>query len=138
MEGQQKAFSLLGSPKAKEALDVSRESEPLRKKYSETLNGTSMLFARRLVEAGVPFVTVFWNEDPGLKSKCKSAGGIRGRQAYGTSDKVTAYPDVNPAATEDIAKTAYYAMGVDDIVQDGPERGPAPILTDGAPLFDLF
>ena len=39
---------------------------------------------------------------------------------------------------EDIAKTAYYAMGVDDIVQDGPERGPAPILTDGAPLFDLF
>jgi uncharacterized protein (DUF1501 family) len=31
--------------------------------------------ARRLVEAGVPFVTVFWKENEGLKAKCKSAGG---------------------------------------------------------------
>jgi uncharacterized protein (DUF1501 family) len=35
----------------------------------------SLLLARRLVEAGVPFVTVFWMEDEKIASKCKSAGG---------------------------------------------------------------
>ncbi len=31
--------------------------------------------ARRLVEAGVPFVTVFWKEDERTAKQCKSAGG---------------------------------------------------------------
>jgi hypothetical protein len=35
----------------------------------------SLLMARRMVEAGVPFITVFWKEDEGLHKKCKSAGG---------------------------------------------------------------
>ena len=35
----------------------------------------SMLMARRLVEAGVPFVTVFWKGDPKLDTLCKSGGG---------------------------------------------------------------
>jgi uncharacterized protein (DUF1501 family) len=36
----------------------------------------SLLLARRLVEAGVPFITVFWMEDQQrLAKKCASAGG---------------------------------------------------------------
>jgi uncharacterized protein (DUF1501 family) len=35
----------------------------------------SMLMARRLVEAGVPFVSVFWMEDPKLERLCLSGGG---------------------------------------------------------------
>ncbi len=35
----------------------------------------SMLLARRLVEAGVPFVTVFWKDDRELDTLCKSGGG---------------------------------------------------------------
>jgi uncharacterized protein (DUF1501 family) len=31
--------------------------------------------ARRLVQAGVPFVTVFWKEDESIAKQCKSAGG---------------------------------------------------------------
>jgi uncharacterized protein (DUF1501 family) len=31
--------------------------------------------ARRMVEAGVPFVTVFWKEDESTAKQCKSAGG---------------------------------------------------------------
>jgi uncharacterized protein (DUF1501 family) len=31
--------------------------------------------ARRLVEAGVPFITVFWKENEALHKKCASAGG---------------------------------------------------------------
>ena len=34
-----------------------------------------MLMARRLVEAGVPFVTVFWKENKELDKLCKSGGG---------------------------------------------------------------
>jgi uncharacterized protein (DUF1501 family) len=47
----------------------------MRERYGQTINGTSLLLARRLVEAGVPFVTVFWMEDEKLDKKCKSAGG---------------------------------------------------------------
>lgn len=72
---QEKAFSLLASARTKDAFDLSQEPEALREEYGATLNGMSMLMARRLVEAGVPFVTIFWNEDPNLKSKCRSAGG---------------------------------------------------------------
>jgi uncharacterized protein (DUF1501 family) len=35
----------------------------------------SLLLARRLVEAGVPFVTVFWMENEQIAPRCKSAGG---------------------------------------------------------------
>src|SRR5262245_24702686 len=34
-----------------------------------------MLLARRLVEAGVPFVTVFWKGNPELDRLCNSGGG---------------------------------------------------------------
>jgi uncharacterized protein (DUF1501 family) len=58
------------------AFDVAQEAPELRQRYGETINGMSLLLARRLVEAGVPFVTVFWkeNEDK-LAKKCASAGG---------------------------------------------------------------
>ena len=72
---QQKAFSLLTSRETKAAFDLQAESEAVRQKYGNTITGTSMLMARRLVEAGVPFVTVFWKEDKELDKLCKSGGG---------------------------------------------------------------
>jgi len=72
---QHKAFSLLGSTSAAQALDIALEPDHTRKRYGETINGMSLLMARRLVEAGVPFVTVFWKENEKLASQCKSAGG---------------------------------------------------------------
>jgi hypothetical protein len=69
---QQKAFSLLSSQGAKNAFDVSQEPASLREKYGETVNGMGMLMARRLVEAGVPFVTMHWlyNYDEDKKRGC--------------------------------------------------------------------
>lgn len=55
------AFSLLMSGKTLNALDLSREPQLLREKYGTTLFGQSCLAARRLVEAGSKFVTVFWD-----------------------------------------------------------------------------
>lgn len=72
----QRALSLLSSSQTTEAFDLSREPEALRQRYGETVNGMSLLAARRLVEAGVPFITVFWRGDPDrLNKKCASGGG---------------------------------------------------------------
>ena len=55
------AFSLLTSDKLRSALDVAREPAQLREAYGMTLFGQACLAARRLVEAGSKFVTVFWD-----------------------------------------------------------------------------
>jgi hypothetical protein len=54
----QRAFRLLTSPQARAAFDLAREPEPLRDRYGRNTFGQSCLLARRLVEAGVRFVTV--------------------------------------------------------------------------------
>ncbi|MFO0820353.1 MAG: DUF1501 domain-containing protein [Pirellulales bacterium] len=73
---QERAMSLLLSAGTTEAFDVSRESEALRERYGNNVNGMSLLAARRLVETGVPFITVFWRGDPDrLNKKCASGGG---------------------------------------------------------------
>jgi hypothetical protein len=56
------AFSLIGSAKVRTALDLRREPVALRESYGMTLFGQAALAARRLVEAGSRFVTVFWDE----------------------------------------------------------------------------
>ncbi len=55
------AYSLLTTNKMRAALDVSREPLAVRERYGATLFGQSCLCARRLVEAGSKFVTVFWD-----------------------------------------------------------------------------
>ena len=59
---RQMAWSLLSSPKLDEALNIQSESNAERENYGMTLFGQSCLLARRLVEAGSKFVTVFWDE----------------------------------------------------------------------------
>ena len=44
-----------------------------------------------------------------------AGGGIQGGQTYGASDKVAAYPSDKPVSPEDIAKTIYYAMGIENL-----------------------
>lgn len=54
---QAKALSLVSSATAAEAFDLSKEPDTVREKYGRHSWGQSHLLARRLVEAGVPFVT---------------------------------------------------------------------------------
>jgi uncharacterized protein DUF1501 len=216
---QERAFSLLTSPQLKTAFDLSKEPLTVREKYGPTLNGMSVLMARRLVEAGVPFITVFTKEDPKLDALCKSGGswdthgnnfnclrshllpefdryfsalledlhdrgllddtlvlvssemgrqpkigdvrsggvqgagrdhwthcmsvllaggGIRGGQTYGTSDKVAAYPADKAVGPEDIAKTVYYAMGIDNLEAYDREGRPFDLMPGGSALRELF
>jgi hypothetical protein len=59
----QRAFALLASPAVTRAFDLSQESLRLRERYGMNVHGQAVLQARRLVEAGVPLVTVFWQND---------------------------------------------------------------------------
>lgn len=72
-----RAMSLLVSSGTAAAFDVSDEPESVRRRYGESVNAMSLLLARRLVEAEVPFITVFWlghGIGTPLAKKCKSAG----------------------------------------------------------------
>jgi uncharacterized protein (DUF1501 family) len=216
---QEKAFSLLTAPRTRSAFELDREPSTIRERYGLTLNGQSMLLARRLVEAGVPFVSVFWMEDLNLDKLCKSGGGwdthgsnfhclkthllpefdrcfstllddlhqrglleqtlvqvnsemgrmpkigdprsggakgagrdhwthcmsvlfagggIRGGQTYGASDRIAAYPADRPVAPEDVAKTVYYAMGIDDLQAEDREGRRFDLLPEGEPIKGLF
>ncbi len=55
---QRKAIEVLTSSRARGAFEISREPDRVRQRYSTSLFGTSLLVARRLVEAGVTFVGV--------------------------------------------------------------------------------
>jgi hypothetical protein len=216
---QERAFTLLQSPRVKAAFDLSKEPLAVRERYGMTLNGMSALMARRLVEAGVPFVTIFSKEDPKLDKLCNSGGswdthgnnfnclrehllpefdryfaalledlherglleetlvlvnsemgrkpkvgdprsggvkgagrdhwtncqsvlfaggGIRGGQTYGASDKVAAFPTDRAVAPEDVTRTVYYAMGIDDLEAVDREGRPFQLLADGAVIKELF
>lgn len=74
---QERALRLLSSSRTTQAFDVTQEPASIRERYGHTVNGMSLLLARRLVEAEVPFITVFWlghGIGSPLAKKCKSAG----------------------------------------------------------------
>jgi uncharacterized protein (DUF1501 family) len=58
-----RAFSLLASPAVSAAFDLTKEDPKTRERYGLNIHGQAVLQARRLVEAGVPLVTVFWQND---------------------------------------------------------------------------
>ena len=57
-ENYQQAVSLITSPEALRAFDIQKESKEVRDAYGRSALGQRALLARRLVEAGVPFVTI--------------------------------------------------------------------------------
>jgi hypothetical protein len=60
---QQEAFRLLGTSAVRQAFDLSQESPATRDRYGRNIHGQSVLLARRLLEHGVPFVSVNWHND---------------------------------------------------------------------------
>ena len=216
---QERAFDLLASSGTVNAFDIKSEPLALRERYGQHINGMSLLMARRMVEAGVPFVTVFWKEDEGLHKKCKSAGGwdthgnnfnclredllpqfdqcfsafledlaarglldetlvlvtsemgrmpkvgdrrsggplgagrdhwtacmsvlmagagIKGGQVVGETDARAELPKDRPIYPEDITKTVYYAMGIDNLDAKDRLGRTYNLLEEGKALTELF
>jgi uncharacterized protein (DUF1501 family) len=63
----ERAFDILHSASAGGAFDLTQEPDAMRDRYGRNPHGQSVLQARRLVERGVPLVTVFWPSD-GIKN----------------------------------------------------------------------
>jgi Protein of unknown function (DUF1501) len=82
----ERAYSLISSPKAREAFNIGAEPKEIRDEYGRNAAGQRMLMARRLVAAGVRFVSLQyggWDLHAGI------AGGMRTQmpafdQAYST------------------------------------------------------
>lgn len=76
-EFHSRAFSILTSNTARSAFDLSQESEKTRDAYGRNRVGQGLLLARRLVEAGVRFVTVRgyvssgWDHHPEVFSRLR-------------------------------------------------------------------
>lgn len=52
-------YDLISSPEAQKAFDIQREDDAVRERYGRNSFGQRALLGRRLVEAGVPFVTLY-------------------------------------------------------------------------------
>jgi len=60
-----KAIGMLTSDRVRQAFQIADESAEMRDRYGRTTYGQSCLLARRLVEAGVKFVTVYFSNSIG-------------------------------------------------------------------------
>jgi Protein of unknown function (DUF1501) len=57
------AFAMLNNARAARAFDLSLEPKPVRDLYGDSKFAQSLLLSRRLVEAGIPLVTVNWDDE---------------------------------------------------------------------------
>jgi hypothetical protein len=63
----ERAYEMLRSAATGSAFDLTEEPDEVRDRYGRNPHGQSVLQARRLVERGVPLVTVYWPND-GIKN----------------------------------------------------------------------
>jgi hypothetical protein len=72
----QRAYGLVSSEKARAAFDINAEPAKLRDEYGRNAAGQRMLMARRLVEAGVRFVTLHyggWDYHNGITANTRAS-----------------------------------------------------------------
>jgi len=73
-EFYQRAYAMISSPAAREAFDIHKETQATKDMYGTSDAGPRFLLARRLVEAGVRFVTVSyggWDMHAGIEGSMK-------------------------------------------------------------------
>lgn len=110
----EQALGMLTSDKARQAFDLSQESEATRDRYGRHKWGQRALLARRLVEAGTSFVTMYMNNPdiPGTqKNRIHSnwdIHAINGDLYYDLSVRMPPFDRAVSALIEDI-----YARGLD-------------------------
>jgi hypothetical protein len=223
----EQAYRLLDSEAVRRAADITREPLPIRERYGfgpdplavgegggggngaelgvgRQMRGQNLLLARRLVEAGVPFVNVYdfrqqgqnWDahfrcanqhkthllpladqslsaliEDldgrgllettlvvamgefgrtprinaeggrdhwPDCYTVLMAGGGVRGGAVYGASDRIGAFPSVDPVTPGDLAATIFWRFGLDPAGEVHDRAGRPHRLATGEPLRRLF
>ena len=86
---RERAFRILSSEAARRGFDMSHEPERTRERYGRNSLGQSLLLARRLVETGVNFVTVYDGQFNGQEANWDSHQNLfpRHRQLLARSDR---------------------------------------------------
>jgi hypothetical protein len=86
---QERALALISSDSVRRSFDIAQESPKVRDRYGRHLLGQSLLLARRLVEGGVNFVTVFDGQHNGQDANWDSHQTIfpRHRQLIPPADE---------------------------------------------------
>jgi hypothetical protein len=118
---QSRAFALATSPETRQALDIRQEQAELRNKYGRNLFGQSVLLARRLVEAGVRYVTVHFDCPDGY-----------GWDSHIHSDEVKSHllPALDNALASLLADLAERGLLDETLVVCLGEMGRTPQATD--------
>ena len=75
----EKAFRLLHSPSVRQAFHLGSEDPRLRDRYGRTKLGQSVLLARRMVEAGIRFITVSDGQHNGQTANWDAHENVFGR-----------------------------------------------------------
>ncbi len=73
-----RALRMLNSERVRDAFDLSKEPDVLRDAYGRTTYGQGCLLARRLVQSGVKFVTVYFSRSIGGRSKTEGGWDTHG------------------------------------------------------------
>ena len=97
----QQAFELLTSGGARQAFNLHEESDAVRDRYGRYPWGQSVLLGRRLIEAGVRFVTVNWPRIPGDRGVDNPLWDTHARNADRMEDVLAPQFDVTFAALLD-------------------------------------
>ncbi len=110
-EQYRNALGMLTAPAVRQAFDLKRETDVTRDRYGRTKIGQRCLLARRLVEAGAPFILVDYGYDP----------------EFGNLWDNHRVPEQNQPHICDIVKQPYHLAGVDRacaaLLADLHERG---------------
>ena len=109
----QRAINLLTSDKAKKAFDLTLEPEAVRNKYGMHQYGQRALMARRLVEAGVTWVTMVW-ENPIPPGKDYPPGVIYNWDSHAVNGHI--FDDA-------LYRFPHYDRAVHALIEDLYERG---------------
>jgi hypothetical protein len=129
---QDRAMAMLTSPNLKHAFDLSQEPAALRDSYGRHTYGQSCLLARRLVESGVRFVTVYFARSIGNGGKGGAGGWDTHKQNFSDlKDRLLPMTDQTvPTLIEDMAARG---MLKDTLVVWTGEMGRAPKIGDQDP-----
>lgn len=75
---------------------------------------------------------------PDCYSMVLAGGGVCGGTVYGASDRIGAYPALDPVTPADLAATLYWRFGLDPTSEMRDQTGRPYRLADGEPLHKLF
>ncbi len=112
---RERVFSLMSSSAVQMAFDLDRETTATRDRYGSHLFGQGCLMARRLLEAGVALVTVYWHyegprDSPVWDTHANNFAHMRNRLAPPTDVAMSALLD-DLAERGMLDDTLFLAMG---------------------------